>query len=90
MNGTAFSRISRKADNLTRYTQIFKNFVWKFQFHLIFLLEERFEFQKIQQFSDFKETNPRKSPYHLLPPQKVGNFWLNGKRGVFPEISVMY
>ena len=32
-NGIAFSKISKKEDNLAKYTQIFENFFRKFSFH---------------------------------------------------------
>ena len=32
-NGIAFSKISKKEDNLAKYTQIFENFFRKFCFH---------------------------------------------------------
>ena len=32
-NGVAFSKISKKEDNLAKYTQIFENFFRKFSFH---------------------------------------------------------
>lgn len=32
-NGTAFSKLSKKEDNLAKYTQIVENFFRKFSFH---------------------------------------------------------
>ena len=55
-NGTAFSKIFKKDDNLTRYTQIFETFFPEFSFHSTLLPEflefsvEWFAFRKFNSF----------------------------------------
>ena len=57
-NGTTFSKISKKEDNLARYTQISKFFSRKFSFYS-FLLPEFLEFSvewfTFQKFKSFRE-----------------------------------
>ena len=78
--------ISEKEDNLLGYTQIFKNFSWKFPVHLIFILEfpefsvEWFAFRNCSTIFGSSETFPKKSTYHLTPFQKFQNLRSNGKR----------
>ena len=38
-NGTAFSKISKKEDNLAKYNQVFEKIFRKFSFHSTLLLE---------------------------------------------------
>jgi len=73
-NRTAFSRISRKADNLATYTQIFRHFlpgIWNFWLNgLLF---------RNSTISGFSGNFPGKFPYHLSLFQNFLNVWLNGK-----------
>ena len=84
-NGAAFSKISRKEDNLARYSQIFETFFpMKFSFHSS-LLPEFLEFSVNgshfgnSTVSGFLETFP-KIAHHLLLFPNFRKFWLNGPK----------
>ena len=69
-NGTTFFRISRKEDNLRRYTEIFGNFLPEISVPFDFppeLFGWIVCFSEIQQFPDFLETVKGNCPYHFVP-----------------------
>ena len=71
-NGTAFSKISKKEDNLAKYTQIFENFFRKFSFHstlpaeFLFFSLEWFALRKFNSFRIFWKLFPICGYFQIL------------------------
>ena len=85
-NGTAFSKISKKEDNLTRYTQIFESFFPEIFFPFNFapgnsrIFCYMVRISEIQHFSGFSGNFSGKLLHHLPLFPNFRKFWLNGPK----------
>jgi len=89
-NGTAFSGISGKEDNLARYNNGIPKFseisFREFLSHLIFIPE--FPEFSVEWFA-FSGNLSWKFSYYLSPFLNFRNFWLNRKRPILSLVSVL-